>query len=143
SSSCSFPRHFATLGNLAVFSTTDTNGIEKALYRTDGGDAGTFLLASTGFGKVVWNNRVWFIESDGREPIYSTTTSLWSTDGTVAGTSSAGISLPVSLLIPAPHHLYFLSDGKLFRTDGTPGNAEKVSDISFHIATHQAYDNNA
>ena len=88
SSSSSFPDHFATLGNLAVFSTTDNNGIEKALYRTDGSDAGTFLLASTGFGKVVWNNRVWFIETDGREPIYSTTTSLWSTDGTVAGTSN-------------------------------------------------------
>ena len=141
SSFSSYPDHFGTLGNLAVFSTTDYYGTETALYRTDGSDGGTFLLAPTGFGKVIWNNRVWFIETDGREPQYSPVTSLWSSDGTVAGTSPAGISLPVTSLIPGPHHLYFLSNGKLWRTDGTSGNAEQVSAISFVVATHQRQGN--
>jgi ELWxxDGT repeat protein len=141
SSSSSYPDHFGTLGSLAVFSTTDYYGSETALYRTDGSDAGTFFLAPTGFGKVIWNNRVWFIETDGREALYSPSASLWSSDGTVAGTSSAGISLPVTSLLPGPHHLYFLSNGKLWRTDGTPGNAEQVSDLSFVVATHQRLGN--
>ncbi len=142
--SSSFPDHFATLGSLAIFSTTDFYSNEAALYRTDGSDSGTFLLAPTGFGKVIWNNRVWFIETtDGMPPIYSAASSLWSSDGTVAGTSSAGIALPVTLLIPGPHHLYFLSNGKLWRTNGSPGNAEQVSDISFVLATNQGFGNDA
>jgi ELWxxDGT repeat protein len=134
--SSSFPDHFATLGSLAIFSTSDNYGEDRALYRTDGSDAGTFLLASSGMGKVVWNNRIWFIETD-------STSSIWSSDGTVAGTLSAGIPLPATLLIPGPHHLYFLSNGKLWRTDGTPGNAVKISDLSLAFVTNQGFGDEA
>ena len=112
------PAAFTALGNVAVFEASE--GSDRVLWRSDGTPEGTRVLVDTcpgctdavePFARV--GERLFFLAyaEPGRK-------SLWVTDGTAAvrltGPLSAGGQATVQGL------LYFVADGGLWRSDGTP-----------------------
>jgi len=134
-------RLLGNLGSTVFWSVLAEDGISQQLWRSDGTREGTSVLAgpengiqvlppdSLGHSVAFFQRRLWFSGcGDGA-------CSLWSTDGTSAGTVKdvdvfhAG---PLDLA-PAGSHLFFqvqtASGQELWATDGTPGNAALVAEL--------------
>lgn len=135
----SFPRNYASAGDLAYFAATDGDrGVE--LWRTDGTAEGTFQLLDGCPGPCSGNPEV-LAQSGGSVffhvfPASFGVADLWMTDGSVAGT----VRLATRLLIPefrwvaSQGQLYFLANdlvhgAELWCTDGTPAGTALVKDI--------------
>ena len=144
----SSPSSFTAVGSTVLFTAADdpARGAPDQLWRTDGTEAGTFRVKSTGnistsltsFGPTaVGGPRVFFTVEDP-----ATGAELWTSDGTEAGTFLLRDILPGN-----PHYnegpkdfgvagstLYFSAeDGttgrELWKTDGTPAGTVRVRDI--------------
>ncbi len=104
---------------------------DEALWRSDGTDAGTFVLRDEAAQNLrFFQNRLYFTTSDATSGL-----ELWVSDGTVAGTQlfvdlvpGSGGSSPSSLKILGDD-LYFRATGNdLWKTDGTAAGTEKIVD---------------
>jgi ELWxxDGT repeat protein len=137
----------AVLGNLYLFNLdVDTFSGVHSLWRSDGTEAGTFLLreGEAGFGGlydldpsiVTVGSTAYFVSnslSEGKE--------LWSTDGTIAGTQLvhdifAGFDdSGVRSMVAYDGALFFAADDgssglELWRSDGTSAGTQQVKDIA-------------
>ena len=115
----SSPDDFLALGNLAIFTTNDSQGNALQVWRSDGSESGTFLLGAGGNTLAIWNGRVWFTAPNG---------SLVSSDGIQPAQPvplPAGVS-PYALM-PSGPWLYFAAGDYLWRTDGTAAGTSKAS----------------
>ncbi len=115
-------RSITSFNGLAIFLTRE--GTDSKLWRTDGTEGGTEIIANTFFrASVVYNNELYFLsyQSEGAE--------LWKTDGTVSGTSRVKqITIENSfgmILINMIHfdgHIYFSMashNASIWKSDGT------------------------
>jgi len=112
------PAAFTALGGVAVFEASD--GSDRVLWRSDGTPEGTRPLVDTcpGCTDAVepfarTGGRLFFLAyaDAGRK-------SLWSTDGTAAVRLTGPLS--AGGWVAAQGLLYFVADGDLWRSDGTP-----------------------
>jgi ELWxxDGT repeat protein len=143
----SSPGDFVELNGVLLFHADDgTSGYE--LWRTDGTEAGTYMLKDIagGAGQGSYpqgltnvNGTVFFSAFDGNEPT-SDGTELWMTDGTAAGTqlvediSPSSGSFP-SYLTESGGLLFFSADDapnnpELWRSDGTETGTYKIEEIN-------------
>ncbi len=113
------PAAFTALGNVAVFEASDGSG--RVLWRSDGTPEGTRPLVDTcpgctdavePFARI--GDRLFFL---GYEP-GAVRKSLWSTDGTAAVRLTGPLS--TGGWVAAQGLLYFVADGGIWRSDGTP-----------------------
>jgi ELWxxDGT repeat protein len=114
------PAAFAALGNVAVFEASD--GSERVFWRSDGTPEGTRPLVNTcpgctdavePFARI--GDRLFFLaytEPGARRK------SLWMTDGTAVVRLTGELS--TGGWVTAQGLLYFVADGELWRSDGTP-----------------------
>src|SRR4051812_27472521 len=137
----SFPAgSIATLGhvgNVAIFVENDgVHGIEP--YRSDGTKAGTFLLRDIAAGPE--DSKLMFVATIGNTLFFGassgTTSTLWKTNGTVAGTGKvANVSPTVSHAVIGSELFFIgterLSDGSvrtaLWKTDGSSAGTVRLS----------------
>jgi ELWxxDGT repeat protein len=129
------------LGNIVVFlAYTPATGVEW--WRTDGTADGTFLLRDIGPGALSYNmvsnvpqvavldDVMYFVASDGVSG-----NELWRTDGTPAGTWLAADVVPgyesstPSGLVASASHIFFISQGDPWVSDGTSAGTRRIVDL--------------
>ncbi|HJQ99920.1 MAG TPA: ELWxxDGT repeat protein [Candidatus Polarisedimenticolaceae bacterium] len=151
----SLPQSFLALDGYALF-TARSPALGRELYRTDGTEAGTFLLRDVyptifsgvlDFPPVRVGNVAYFAAVD---PDHGT--ELWTTDGTVAGTSlvkdivpgrtagvPAGSGTPMEGAAAGGLFYFLANDGshglELWRSDGTEGGTFLLQDICPGVCT--------
>ncbi len=131
------------LGSTVLWATVVEEGVfSYELWRSDGTREGTYALSgpedrlrifppdSSGHTAVPFQGRFWFSGCVG------STCSLWSTDGTAAGTVK-DVDIPIEgphELTAAVTHLFFRSlsatGQTIWATDGSPGHATPVADLA-------------
>ncbi len=132
---------------------TPESGVE--LWRSDGTEAGTFLLKEINdLGPLFSSSPSWFVEMNGEAYFTASTgslegTSIWKTDGTEAGTVLVKDVNPVPFvtsagpknLVNVDGTLYFAAnsddtDGaELWKSDGTTAGTVMVKDIKSELLT--------
>lgn len=149
-----------SLNGITYFAATDSNGVYEPflvgsqqygmeLWRTDGTSQGTWMVKdiypgpNAGFsgymtGWIVKGGKIFFIANDG---VHGDT--LWSSDGTAAGTTMVSPSIPLSpyalsILSPDGYMLYVsmhspgFGDFKLVRSDGTTAGTTVIYSKNFY-----------
>lgn len=126
-------------GVLYFRASLSTSFNKQAVYRTDGTQEGTILLAgptSPSSTNIEGGNRNEFIK--GSSKIFFLLGGIWETDGTINGTkriSTSSMQSSPKDFVPAGDKFYFLFDdgihgGQIWRSDGTSAGSYMVKDIN-------------
>ncbi|HKI02914.1 MAG TPA: ELWxxDGT repeat protein [Thermoanaerobaculia bacterium] len=121
------------LGGHALFAGPGAGSCESSLWTTDGTAEGTRSLGLSPFGKVVFQNQIFFLDASLDLPEM---TALWKNDGTPGGTVKA-FDLPAEArgardLTAAGPELYFLAEdqegaSQVWRSDGTLAGTRQIT----------------
>ncbi|MBN1209078.1 MAG: HYR domain-containing protein [Myxococcaceae bacterium] len=122
--------NFTATAGLLYFTAKDGSAVE--LWKSDGTEAGTVRVFQFGQGAAPQRGALFTAHGatlyfQGYHP--TTGYDLWKTDGTEAGTVLVADLLPignVQQLTSADGLLYFLAEGTVYRTDGTPGGTVRL-----------------